>query len=368
MTRRSKVLGSVLLVLVLAVTSLAIAMSHNSPCRSPPAAVPGSQTMKAIVYTCYGSPDVVRLASIAKPVPGDHGVLVKVHAASVNPIDWHYLEGEPYLVRASSGWGAPRDHRLGTDFAGTVEAVGKSVTRFKPGDEVFGGADGSFAEYLVVNENRAIALKPANLTFEEAAAVPVTALTALQAVRDQGKIRAGQKVLINGAGGGVGTFAVQIAKALGGEVTAVTGPSNLTLVRGLGADHVVDYTRQDFTRDGQHYDLIVDCGGGHSLLDFRRALTPQGTYVLVGKQHMGQWIDPVLSFAEPAVLSRFVRQRFVTFLARLDRADLATVRDLIQAGKVKPVVDRRYALGETADAFRYAGTGHARGKVVIRID
>lgn len=368
MTRRSKVLGGVLLALVLVVASLALAMSHNSPCSSPPAVPPGAQSMQAIVYRCYGSPDVMRLATVAKPVPGDHGVLIKVHAASVNPIDWHELEGKPYLVRTSTGWGAPHDTRLGTDFAGTVEAVGKDVTRFKPGDEVFGGADGSFAEYLTLPENRAVALKPANLTFEEAAAVPVTALTALQALRDHGKLRSGQKVLINGAGGGVGTFAVQIAKALGADVTGVTSTANLALVRSLGADHVVDYKRQDFTRQGQRYDLIVDLGGGHSLRDYRRAMTPKGIYVMVGKQHIGQWIDPLVSFIEPAVMSRFVSQQFVTFLARLDKADLLTVRDLIQAGKVRPVVDRSYPLGKTADAFRYAETGHARGKVVISID
>lgn len=372
MRRRTQILGGALAALVLAVAvavgALALWMSHDSPCGAAQAVRPGTPSMRAVVHRCYGSPDVARLETVPKPAVPDHAVLIRVRAASVNPIDWHYLEGKPYLVRTSSGWGAPHDIRLGTDFAGTVEAIGRSVARFKVGDEVYGGADGSFAQYLTIPENRGVALMPANLTFEQAAAVPVAALTALQALRDQGRVRAGQRVLINGAGGGVGTYAVQIAKAYGAEVTAVTDTGSLDRVRSIGADHVIDYTREDFTRGAQRYDLIVDCGGGHSLLAYGRVLTPHGTYVLVGAADMGQWIDPVEDFIEPMVLSRFTSRRFVAFISHLSQADLVTLRDLIQAGKVMPVIDRRYPLDETAAALRYAETQHLRGKVVIDVD
>jgi NADPH:quinone reductase-like Zn-dependent oxidoreductase len=320
------------------------------------------------VYRCYGPAEVVKVEQTAKPAVTDGQVLIRVHAASVNPLDWHYVTGEPYLVRAELGVGAPHDVRLGVDFAGTVEAVGRGVTRFKPGDRVFGGADGAFAEYVVRRERGSIAPMPANLMFEEAAAVPVAGVTALQAVRDSGKVLPGQKVLINGAGGGVGTFAVQIAKALGADVTAVTNTGNLGLVRSLGADHVIDYTKEDFTRGAQRYDVIIDCGGGHSVSAYRRVLMPHGRFVWVGEAHMGRWIEPLYDlFVKPAVLSRLGSQQFLSFVAQLSEADLATLHDLIEAGKVKPVIDRRYPLGETAEAIRYLETGHARGKVVIDV-
>lgn len=347
---------------------MAVALSHNSPCGSAPAIAPGAQPVEASVHRCYGPPGIVRTESIAKPVPTEHDVLVRVRAASVNPLDWHTVRGEPYLMRLASGWGTPAYARLGVDFAGTVEAVGAQVTRFKPGDRVFGGADGAFAQYIVLGENGSLELAPANLSFEQAAAVPVAGLTALQAVRDHGKLRPGQKVLINGAGGGVGTFAVQIAKALGGEVTATTSTGNLALVRSIGADHVIDYTREDFTRGTQRYDLIIDCGGGHSNLQSRRALTPVGTYVGVGEANMGKWLEPVGLFVSPLLMSRLVKQRFIAFIARLDRADLATLRDLIQAGRVRPVIDRRYSLEQVGEALSYLETGHARGKVVISVE
>ncbi len=243
----SRILLALLVVVVLAIASLGIALSHNSAC-GPSPTLSIAQPVKAAVYRCYGSADVVRIENIAKPVPGPHGLLVRVHASSVNPLDWHFLHGEPYLIRPMSGWGAPTDILLGTDFAGTVEAVGKLVTRFKPGDEVYGAGDGAFGEYLRIPDTGPVVLKPAGVTFEQAAAVPVAGITALQALRDVGQLRPGQKVLINGAGGGVGTFAVQIAKALGGDVTAVTNTGSGGLVRSIGADHVIDYTREDFTQ------------------------------------------------------------------------------------------------------------------------
>jgi NADPH:quinone reductase-like Zn-dependent oxidoreductase len=238
--------------------------------------------MKGIVHRCYGSPDVVRYEDLSKPTPMDDEVLVRVRAASVNPLDWHYLEGTPYLVRIDGGFGKPENPRLGVDFAGTVEAVGSKITRFKPGDAVFGGKFGAFAQYVTVREERAIAAKPDNISFEQAASAPIAALTALQALRDKGHIRAGQKVLINGASGGVGTFAVQIAKSLGAEVTGVCSTKNVDLVRSLGADHVIDYTREDFTKGAERYDLIVDNVGTHSVLEYKRVLKPAGLYVMIG--------------------------------------------------------------------------------------
>lgn len=323
--------------------------------------------MKAAVHRCYGSPDVVRIEQIAKPVPGDDQLLVRVHAASVNPLDWHYLSGQPYFLRLESGWGAPEDTWIGVDFAGTVEAVGKNVTRFKPGDEVFGGRDGSAAEYLVVRERGAVALKPPNVSFEQAAAVPVAATTALEALRDRGKIRAGESVLVNGAGGGVGTFAVQIAKSFGAEVTAVTNTHDLELVRSIGADHLIDYTREDFTRGTQRYDLIVDCSGNHSLSSYRRVLKPTGSYVLVGETHMGMWVEPLVTAAKTILLSRIVGQNLTPMMAQLDQSDMAFLGELLKRGNLKPVIDRRYPLEQTAQALRYLETGHARGKVVITI-
>ena len=265
----------------LAILALFIAYwrSNNDCGRSTTA---GGNTMKAIVYCDYGSPDVLKLEEIAKPVPTDDQVLVKVRATSVNPLDWHFMEGTPYVMRLEAGLRKPKDMRLGVDYAGTVEAVGRNVTQFKPGDEVFGGRNGAFAEYVCVRADRAIALKPANITFEQAAGVPIAAVTALQGLRDKGQIKPGQKVLINGASGGVGTFAVQIAKSFGADVTGVCSTKNLDMVRSLGADHVIDYTKQDFTKSGQRYDLILDNVGTQPLLGFRRVLEPKGICVLIG--------------------------------------------------------------------------------------
>jgi NADPH:quinone reductase-like Zn-dependent oxidoreductase len=327
--------------------------------------------MKAVVYCDYGVPNL-KFQEIEQPTPADDQLLVKVRAASVNPLDWHFIEGTPYVMRAMGvGLRKPKDTRLGVDFAGTVEAVGKNVTQFKPGDEVFGGRTGAFAEYVCVREARAVALKPANITFEQAASVPIAAITALQGVRDKGKVQAGQKVLINGASGGVGTFAVQIAKSYGAEVTGVCSTRNLDMVRSLGADHVIDYTKEDFTKSEQRYDVILDNVANHSLSECRRVLNPNGVYVLIGGGGVNEsrWLGPGLTHALKAMLlSKFVNQKMGMMLAELNQKDLTFLADLMQSGKVTPVIDRTYKLSDLPDAIRYLEQGHARGKVVVSVD
>lgn len=327
--------------------------------------------MKAMVYHDYGSPDVLRLEEIDKPVPNDNQLLVRVRAASVNPLDWHYMEGTPYVGRMLEfGLTKPRVTRLGVDYAGTVEAVGKNVTQFKPGDEVFGGKTGAFAEYVCVFADRAVALKPAKLTFEQAASAPIAALTALQALRDKGKVQPGQKVLINGASGGVGTFAVQIAKSFGADVTGVCSTRNVDMVRSIGADQVIDYTKEDFTTSGQRYDVILDNVGNHSLSECRRVLNPRGKYVLIGGGGLneGRWTGPLAHVIKALALSPFVSQAMGMMLAEFNQKDLTILGDLMQAGKVTPVIDRRYKLSELPEAIRYLEEGHARGKVVITVE
>jgi NADPH:quinone reductase-like Zn-dependent oxidoreductase len=367
MKRRYKILCATGVLAAAAASALGITLSHNSPCgASAPLARP--PLMKAIVYRCYGSPDVLKLEEISQPTQADKRMLVKVHAASVNPLDWHYMRGEPYLVRAESGIGAPDDIHMGVDFAGTVISVGKDVTRFKPGDEVFGGKGGAFGDFVSVAETGSVALKPANMTFEQAAAVPIAAVTALQALRDKGKLRAGQNVLINGASGGVGTYAVQIAKALGAKVTGVCSTRNLSLVKSIGADQVIDYTQQDFTKGSEQYDLIIDIVGTHSLSEYRRILTPQGAVVLVGSLDKGNWLGPLMGSIDATLYSHFVKQKMTFLLAHLNPQDLDVLRELIQAGKMTSVIDRRYELSEVPEAIRYLEKGHARGKVVIAVD
>ena len=322
--------------------------------------------MKAIVYTQYGSPDVLHLKEVDKPLPQDHQLLIKVHAASVNTLDLT-MRG-PFLARIiTGGLLKPKNQRLGVDLAGQVEAVGSSVTQFQPGDEVFGRGAGAFAEYVCARDD-AVVLKPTILTFEAAAAVPVAALTALQGLRDKGQIQPGQRVLVNGASGGVGTFAVQIAKSFGAEVTAVCSTRNVDLVRSIGADHVIDYTQADVTRNGQQYDLILAVNGYHPISAYRRALSPTGVYVLVGgsKTHLYQALLQALLLGP--LISRTGGQKMRFFITKPNRQDLAFVKELLEAGKVKPVIDRRYPLSETADAVRYLEEGHARGKVVITVD
>ncbi len=318
--------------------------------------------MKAILFTKYGSPDVLQFTDVEKPIPGDDEVLVKVHAASANPADWHIMRGEPFLARLVNGLFKPKDSRLGTDVAGRVEATGKNVTQFHAGDEVFGELSlnkmGSFAEYVCANEDT-FALKPVNMTFEQAAAVPLAAFTALQGLRDKGQIKSGQKVLINGASGGVGTFAVQIAKSYGTEVTGVCSTRNLELVRSIGADHVIDYTKEDFTNNGQHYDLIFDAIGNRSVSDLKRALTPNGIGSIAGFTSL-----PLLFSA------MFFGGKQVGLMetASANKKDLLFIKDLLESGKIVPVIDRAYPLSETPEAIRYLETSRARGKVVITVE
>lgn len=321
--------------------------------------------MKAIVCTKYGSPDVLKLQEIEKPDLADDGVLVRVRAASINPADWYAVTGTPYVARTEVGLLKPKSNRLGVDFAGTVEAVGRDVTQFRSGDEVFGGRSGAFAEYVCVRN--AVAPKPANVTFEEAAAVPVAALTALQGLRDKGQIQSGQKVLINGASGGVGTFAVQIAKAFGAEVTGVCSTRNVDLVRSIGADHVIDYTREDFTRSDRRYDLMLDVAGSRSWSECRRVLNPQATLVIVGAPKGNRLIGPLGHIVKVRLAALRSSQKVVFFIAKFNKPDMVVLGELLEAGKVTPVIDRRYELSNIADAFRYMGEGHARGKVVITL-
>jgi len=326
--------------------------------------------MKAVVYTDYGSPDVLEIRDVKKPVPNNDQVLVKVRAASINPLDWHFIEGTPYIMRAMGiGLRRPKIPRLGVDMAGQVEAVGKNVTQFNPGDEVFGGKTGAFAEYVCVLADRAVALKPANITLEQAASVPIAGITALQGLRNKGKIQPGQKVLINGASGGVGTFAVQIAKSFGAEVTGVCSTRNLELVESIGADQVIDYTKEDFTKSGQRYDLILDNVGTQPLLGFTRVLNPKGKYVIIGGGGPSDQglIGPLARPIKALVLSRFVTQEMGMMFAELNQKDLSILADLMQAGKVTPVIDRTYPLTQISDALRYLEAGHARGKVVITL-
>lgn len=322
--------------------------------------------MRAIVYHNYGSPEVLKCEEIEKPTAGDNEVLIKTRAASVNPYDWHFMRGTPYILRMIAGLLKPKDKRFGADVAGQVEAVGRNVTQLKPGDAVFGMCKGAFAEYACASES-ALAMKPDNITFEQAAAVPIAALTALQGLRDKGKIRLGQKVLINGAAGGVGTFAVQIAKSFGAEVTGVCSTRNVDMVRSIGADQVIDYTREDFTKSEPRYDLLFDCIGNRSLSGCGRVLNPHGICVMAGGKTDRWMIGPLAHSITAFVLSRLLGKKFVSFIARRSKEDLTIISKLMEAGKVTPVIDKRYLLSEVPEAIRYLEEGHARGKVVITL-
>jgi NADPH:quinone reductase-like Zn-dependent oxidoreductase len=323
--------------------------------------------MKAAVRDRYGSPDVVELREIETPVVADDELLVRVRAASVNPADWYSVTGRPYVGRPQIGLLKPKQRVLGVDFAGTVEAVGRDVTQFRAGDEVFGGRNGAFAEYVPVRAERAVVLKPANVTFEQAAAVPIAGITALQGLRDKGQLQPGQKVLINGASGGVGTFAVQIAKALGADVTGVCSTRNVDLVRSIGADHVIDYTREDFTRSDRRFDLMLDVAGSRSWSEYRRVLTPQATLVIVGAPKGSRLIGPLSHVVKVRLAALRSSQKVAFFVAKFNKADMEVLRELLESGKVTPVIDRCYELSEIADAFRYLGEGHCRAKVVITV-
>jgi NADPH:quinone reductase-like Zn-dependent oxidoreductase len=322
--------------------------------------------VKAVVYHRYGSPDVLEYEEIDRPTPGDDEVLIRVRAASVNPLDWRLMTGKPFLGRLMMGGLRKPKKRPGVDVAGVVEAVGRSVTQLRPGDEVFGSCSGAFAEYACASES-SLVRKPGNVTFEQAASVPVAGYTALQALRDRGHVRAGQTVLINGASGGVGTFAVQIAKAFGADVTGVCSTGNVDMVRSIGADRVIDYTKEDFTRSGRRYDLILDNASNHPLSACRRVLKPAGTHVMIGGPYRG-WVPFLARLIAVPLLSRFSSRKLLLLMAKRSKEDLSVIRDLMESGKVTPVIDRVYPLTETADAVRYLEQGHARGKVVIVVD
>ena len=357
--------GVILLALVIWVF-IAYWMSTNECFRN--ASAP-TNPMKAIVHCEYGSPDVLELKDVETPVPNDNQLLVRVRAVAVNPLDLT-ITG-PLALRPISGLRKPKETRVGVDYSGTVEAVGKNVSNFKPGDEVFGGKTGSFAEHICVLADRAVVAKPSNVTFEQAAAVPVAAITALQGLRDKGHIQPGQKVLVNGASGGVGTFAVQIAKSFGAEVTGVCSTRNLDLVRSIGADHVIDYTKEDFTNGTEHYDLIFDLVCNHSFAERRRVLTPHGICVMAGIGGAG-WHDGILGKIVGELYaiarSRFIGQKFVAYIASFNQKDMMTLAELLQSGKIKPVIDRTYKLSEVSKALWYLQEGHARGKVALSVE
>jgi NADPH:quinone reductase-like Zn-dependent oxidoreductase len=320
--------------------------------------------VKAIIYEQYGPPEVLQFKELAKPIPADKEVLIQVRAASANPLDWHFMRGEPWLIHLMLGVREPKEIRLGVDVSGVVEAIGRNVTKFKPGDEVFGGCSGAFAEYLCAKEDKLV-LKPGSLSFEQAASVPLAAITALQGLRDKGQIKPGQKVLIEGASGGVGTFAIQIAKAFGAEVTAVCSTRNLDRARELGADHVIDYTREDFTRNGRRYELIFAANAYHSLFAYRRALSREGICVKVGGK--GSLSTLLLESLLSLILSVLSSKKVCGMLVKINKADLLQLKELLEAGKVISVIDRRYPLSETVEAIRYLEAGHAQGKVILTV-
>jgi len=361
--------GAILVLLLIAFVVVFIAYWRSTNDCGHTAAL--ANPMKAIVYCDYGVANL-KLQEIEKPAPADDQVLVKIRATSVNPYDWHFIEGTPKIMRLGVGLRKPKETRLGVDYAGTVEAVGKNVTQFKPGDEVFGGKSGAFAQYVCVRQDRLIALKPTNITFDEAGAVDIAGVTALQAVRDKANVQPGQKVLINGASGGVGTFAVQIAKSLGAEVTGVCSTRNIDLVRSLGADHVIDYTKEDFTKSDQRYDVIIDNVASRTLSECRRVLTPNGKYVLIGGgSGVKDWhglFGPMTRAFRIMVTKRFVSQEMGMMLTDPKQKDLTDLADLMQSGKVKPVIDRSYKLSDISAAVAYVEEGHARGKVVIDVE
>jgi len=320
--------------------------------------------MKAILYTKYGSPDVLQLKEVEKPTPGEEEVLIKIHAASVNAYDWHFLTADIFLIRfMGAGVFKPKDTRLGADMAGRIEAVGSKVKQFQIGDEVFGMVKGAFAEYACAPES-SLALNPINATYEQAAALPMAAITALQGLRNEGRIQAGQKVLINGASGGVGTFAVQVAKSFNTEVTAVCSTRNLEQARSIGADHVIDYTKEDFTKNGQQYDIIFAANGYHSLSAYKRALTPRGIYVMIGGTKAQIFQSVLLS----SLMSEKGGRKMGGITAKRNQNDLIFIKDLFEASKIESVIDRQYSLSDTPEALRYLGEGHARGKIVITLE
>jgi NADPH:quinone reductase-like Zn-dependent oxidoreductase len=357
----------IVVILLVAASALALAVSYEADCEPAPPLAAGVETMKAVTYRCYGSADVLALEDVEKPVPAAGEILVKVRTAAVNPLDWHFMRGKPYLMRLMSGLGKPQDPRMGVDFSGVVESVGPDVTRFSAGDEVFGGIRGAFAEYVLVREDQPVVHKPENVTFEQAGTVGIAGVTALQALRDKGDLKPGQKVLINGASGGVGTFAVQIAKSLGAEVHGVCSARNVEMVKSIGAARVYDYRQENYTDSEEQYDVIVDMISNHSLGANRGVLGPNGTLVIVGGSS-GDWLGPMLRPIAAMVYSPFVGQNLGMMMARGSKEDLSMLAALLQSGEVTPVIDREYGLSDVPAAIRYSEEGHARGKIVIRVN
>jgi NADPH:quinone reductase-like Zn-dependent oxidoreductase len=364
MKLRHKLLTIPLLIVSAAVSIFAMKLSHSESCPASQELATGVASMKAVVHYCYGSPDVLEIVDVEMPVAGPNEVLVKVEAASVNPLDWHFMRGSPYIMRLLTGFGAPSDSRLGRDFAGTVQAIGEEVTEFEVGDRVYGGADGAFAQYLTRGATGSVAKIPDNVTSVQAASLPIAGITALQALRDKGQLQSGQKVLINGASGGVGTFAVQIAKSMGAEITGVCSTRNVEMVKSIGADHVFDYKQENYTESGQQYDLIIDTVGNHSLSANRRVLKPQGKLVLIGGAK-GDWIGPLAGPISAMALQPFVDQKLISFTAQMNAEDLTTLASMMSEGEVTAVIERSYSLDETAAAIRKSEEGHVRGKLVL---
>jgi NADPH:quinone reductase-like Zn-dependent oxidoreductase len=365
--RAKHILGGLAMVVVLAIAALAMTLSHTEECTPRLSDGNPDDGFTAVTYRCYGSPDVMEFVQREKPAPAEDEIVVRVKAAAVNPLDWHYLRGLPYFMRLGSGIGAPDDDRMGVDFAGIVEAVGSEVTRFAPGDRVFGGAKGAFAEFVVVAEDRMVVPIPDGVSFDDAASLPVAAVTALQALRDKGRLQPGEKVLINGASGGVGTFAVQIAKSMGAEVHGVCSTRNVELVRSLGADRVFDYRNEDYTESDAQYDVIVDMVGNHSVGRNQRVLQPDGRLVIVGGPK-GNWIAPFIRPLGALLRSPLASQELSMMISTLRREDLVELAQLVAAGEVRPVLDHAFPLHEAADAIRYSETGRARGKILIRME
>lgn len=366
MKLRYKIFLGFLAFVGLVLASLAITMSYTTDCGPVPQA-DGVELVQVIENRCYGSPDVLELNAVAKPVPGDNEVLVRVQAASVNPLDWHYMRGSPYVMRFMSGLGKPKNSRLGADFAGVVEAVGSSVSKFNVGDEVFGTGRGAFGEYLTKHQDGSLAIIPPNTSYADAAAIPIAGVTALQALRDHGQLKAGQRVLVNGASGGVGTYAVQIAKAYGATVTGVSSEQNHEMVRSIGADHMIDYRRENYTEGDETYDLIVDMIGNHSFADNLDVLKPDGRLVVVGGQK-GNWIGPLTNMMKRPFIAPFVDQEIIVMLAHSNAEELVALADLMEKGYLVPVIDRTYPLSDTPEAIAYSEQGRARGKIIIKVD
>jgi NADPH:quinone reductase-like Zn-dependent oxidoreductase len=358
----------VAIVFVAGIAALMITVSYDSPCPAAVAPDAGTTTMRAIKQRCYGVPEGIRLETVEKPVPGDGQLLIKVRASSVNPAEWYGISGQPRFVRLMNGIGAPTNDKAGTDVAGVVEAVGPNVTRFKVGDEVFGGVGGAYAQYALGRDQRGIAKKPANISFEEAAGIPIAGITALQGLRDQGQLKAGQKVLINGASGGVGTYAVQIAKALGAEVTGVCSTRNVDMVRSLGADHVIDYTKENFTEGAARYDVILDNVGSQSFGNMADVMNPKGIIVVVGGSKKGPFLGPIKRVAWSKIAGKFIEPEIKFFIAQFNKEDMQFLADLASEGKLRTVIDKRYPLEQTGAALEYLGEGHARGKIIVTVE